>query len=142
MLEVAVCVAIVGLAVSAMMQFMASGTQANRIATNTTIGLNLARAGREWAGTQSYATLQGLCTSTKVYSPVIGGQGDSMAGYTGWSQELTAHQVSATNLSQDTTAQTNSLRVTVTAKHNGSAICNLDWLVANQAAATQPVGTP
>ena len=142
LLEVAVCVAIVGIAITALMESMASGTSANSKAMDTTVGLNLARSGREWAGTQTYATLQALCTTTKVCSPVMGGQGDTMAGYAGWSQEISAHQVSATNLKLDTTAPTDTLRVTVTAKRNNLAVCNLDWLVSNQAAATQPVGAP
>ena len=142
LLEVAVCVIIVGISITALMESMASGTRANRIATDTTVGLNLVRSAREWAGTQSFANLQGLCTTTKVYSPVIGGQGDPMAGYTGWSQEISAREVSSTNLTQDATGPTNTLRLTITATRNGSAVSSLDWLVMNQAAATQPVATP
>lgn len=142
LLEVAICVVIVAIAGTALMEFMGSGTRVNSVAANTVTGLNLARAGREWAATQTFATLQALCTTTKVCSPVIGGQGDPMVGYTGWSQEFSAHQVSATSLSRDTTSKTDTLRVTVTAKRNGVAVSSLDWLVCDQAAATQPAGAP
>lgn len=58
LVEVGLCVAIVGLAMAALMGFMAAGTQADQTTTQLSIAVQAARAGWENTRLQPFATVQ------------------------------------------------------------------------------------
>jgi hypothetical protein len=142
LIEVAMATVLIGVAFVAVMQFMTTATVTNSASTDVSTGLNLARSGREWACTQPYADLSALHTSTKICSPVIDGQGNAMSGYPNCTQEISSQYVNPADLSKDSAADTNLLRITVQVKQNGQPISSQSWMVSNVPAATQPAGGP
>ena len=54
LIEIAICIVIVGTGVAALMQFMASATNVNRINTQTSMAIQIARAGWETAVAQGF----------------------------------------------------------------------------------------
>ena len=114
LIDVALAVVILGLGVVAVLQFMATGTKANRTLSDVFLGKTVAQACHEWAAGQSYATIAGIVTTPKTFAPVIDARGSAMNGYTGWTESLSARTVSNTNLTvADPTGQVVELTVSV-----------------------------
>lgn len=57
LIEIAICIVIVGTGVAALMQFMASATNVNRINTQTSMAIQYARAGWETAVAQGFGNV-------------------------------------------------------------------------------------
>lgn len=115
LIDVAIAVVILSLGVVATLQFMATGTKANRTLSDVFLGKTIAQACHEWAAGQDYATLAGIITTPKSFSPVIDARGSAMNTYNGWSETLTARKVSNTNLTAtDPSGQVVELTVSVT----------------------------
>src|SRR6516165_8775307 len=87
LMEVLLCVVIMGIAVAAIMQLLASGTSVNARTAELTTGTNLARNGIEWAAGKGWSYLStNVVNNPQTFSPVINGQGETLTGYSGWSQ--------------------------------------------------------
>ena len=131
---------IIGLAVTAMCQLLATGTQSNAAATELSTGVNLANnihelsvglpfndPGHTVIGTyHSVWDLNGL-----VFSPPIDAKQQSISGYASWSQTVSVQTVDNTQL---TAARPNNTSVptalvSVVVSHNNRYIYKASWLV-------------
>ena len=149
LIETAMAMVIVGVAVGAMLQLIAAGSQSNMVGNEMTTGINLAKNIHEIASTLAYTdpnnpgspTLHkgNLSQATYIWdldtlsaSPPVDCTGQTITNYAGWKQSVSVKTVSTGQLTtvppvQDTTVPT--ARITVTISHKGTTIYSTSWLV-------------
>ena len=131
---------IIGLAVTAMCQLLATGTESNAAATELSTGVNLANNIHELAvglpfndpghaviGTyHSVWDINGL-----TFSPPIDAKQQSITGYANWAQTVTVQTVDNTQLTairpNNTSVPTALVSVVIT--HNNRSVYTASWLV-------------
>lgn len=140
LIEVAFVTVIVGVSITALMEFMTSATRANAAISATPVGISIAKAGHEWARVQNYTELREDMEKPKQgggynYVPLTTEEGEllgAQAGnlgsgmYSDWSQQFTMRPVLASNLTQtDTSGASPAMEVTVTALRSGEPVASL-----------------
>lgn len=148
LIETAMAMVIVGVAVGAMLQLIAAGSQSNVVGNELTTGINLAKNIQQIASSLAYtdpnnpgspALHKGnLAQATYIWdldtlscSPPVDCTGSTITNYAGWKQSVSVQTVSPGQLTsarpQDTTVPT--AKITVTITHNGTTIYSTSWLV-------------
>ncbi len=137
-IDVMIAVVIVGVAVAAVVQSMASGTQANGQATQLSVALNLARNVHEYAVSQPMSKLGDM--DKKDYCPVIDSAGNPLNDLPGWTQSVRIYKVdagslqSSVDLSTPTTTGYQLRRVVVKVQFRGpngsGTVHTASWLIA------------
>lgn len=139
LLEVAVATVIIGVAITALMEFFASATKANAAISTTPAALSIAKAGHEWARLKSFTELcqymETVSGEAVVYVPyvpegLVGAKGEiGSMGHGDWSQRFTLRPVNPVNLTvADTSGTTPAMEMTVTALHGGEPVAQLTKL--------------
>jgi prepilin-type N-terminal cleavage/methylation domain-containing protein len=130
LIEASLVIVIIGVAVTAMLELLATGTASNSDATSRTTALTIARAARERALTQTYAQVIALNGSS--YSPPIDGRGERLEELPDWQQTIQVQPVNAANI-LTTTSGSNpaAVRVTVHAFRGGKRMATLNWYQFN-----------
>lgn len=132
-LDVMVTVIIVGVAVTGLMQAMASSTMVNVTARDAEVAVNLARNVHERAMSLPMSGVDAL--NGRTFTTPIGSDGNALTGYTDWTQTVQVSRVLA-DASHDIKANatgtptTRLRRITVQARHKGAVIYNESWLLA------------
>ncbi|MDB5303075.1 MAG: Tfp pilus assembly protein PilV [Phycisphaerales bacterium] len=147
LMETAMATVIVGVAVVATCQLLATGTTSNIDATELTTGVNLANNIHEImvavpfvdpnaptstsykeSGVSNYAGIWAFNGDT--YSPPLDVKRNPISTYPNWSQSVTVQTVAANNVNSarpnDITVPT--AKVTVTIKHAGHFVYQTSWL--------------
>lgn len=124
LLEVLLCVVIIGVAITAAMQMLTTGTVANAKVAESNAAMNLAHVGHEWAVSKGFEYLKDHVVAAPVsFSPVVNAQEQAVSGFDGWSQTITGQFVNEKALqSADMTGTNTALWVTVSVAHNGSTV--------------------
>jgi prepilin-type N-terminal cleavage/methylation domain-containing protein len=154
LVESAIAVVIVGVGIVAMLSAMASGTSVNGQARSITQGVFLAQEIREWTmrlpfvdpnhpnanpgpdvGENPQTFINDLDDLMNVtFSPPRDGQGNPIAGLTGWSQKITIEWRDPLSLSTrvypDGSSDVASVAVTVSL--NGRPVYSTSWIVTNK----------
>ena len=133
-LDVMIAVVIVGVAVTGLMQAMASTTQVNVTARDTDVAVNLVRNIHERAMSLTMTQLDAL--NGRTFTTPIGSDGAALTGYNDWTQSVQVSRVVADathDIKENATGTptTRVRRVNVQARHKGAVICNESWLVAS-----------
>lgn len=128
LIEAMLTTIIVGVAFTAMLQLLASGTVNNISAAELTTGVSLARNIREYTLNTPYANLPPL--NNADYSPPHDSRGVAISSLTGWQQKITVQSVNPDNICQDIVDSTPAVvRVSVVVNHNNQKVCDLGWYV-------------
>lgn len=136
LIEVAFVTVIVGVAITALMEFMTSATRANAAISATPVGVSIAKAGHEWARSELRDDLQiARLGGNYDYAPintdsgeVLGAQSANLGSgmYSKWSQRFTMRPVLTTDLTAtDPTGASPAMEITVTALQSGQAVASL-----------------
>ncbi len=133
-LDVMVAVMIIGVAVTALVQAMASTTKVNVAAREASVAVNLVRNIHERAMSLSLSQVDAL--NGRTFTTPIGSDGAALTGYDGWSQTVQVGRVvvDATHdikANATGTPSTRLRRVNVQAVHKGAVIYNESWLLAS-----------
>ena|SRR2546421_7506848 len=130
LIEAAIVVVIVGVAIVALVQLLTAGTYANETSTELTTAINLANNIREMAYGVSYDSMMTL--DAKTYSPPIDASKGSITDLTGWKQVVSVNYVDPDHvtLTVPKTQVEPTAIVTVTISHNNRTIYSTDWLAA------------
>ena len=130
LIEASLVIVIIGVAVTAMLELLATGTASNNDATSRTTALTIARAARERALTQTYAEVVAL--NGNSYSPPIDGRGEQLVELSDWQQTFQVQPVNVANI-LTTTSGSNpaAVRVTVHAFRGGKRLATLTWFQFN-----------
>jgi prepilin-type N-terminal cleavage/methylation domain-containing protein len=148
LIETALAVVIVGLAVGGMLQLLAAGTQSNISANEMTTALNLTKNIKEFASRLAYQDPANpgsaftpettLAKANDIWdlnglslSPPVDCRGVAIAEYPNWTQKITVQTVSSRQLvstaPNDPTQPT--AMITVTILHQKQTISINSWLV-------------
>ena len=127
LIEVALCVAIVGLGMAAIMEFMASGTQADRVTTNLSIAVQAARTGWENARLLPFVVVQSWQTNPPAAVAVPGG----------FQRVVQVQAVDVSNVAKTNpgTVTPGVLRVVVQIQKNNVTIYTQSWVLADSGGA-------
>lgn len=71
LVEIALCVAIIGIGIAALMEFFASGTRANAATIQTSLGIQYARAGWETVMNQGFDAVRTWTSATPTQAPAL-----------------------------------------------------------------------
>jgi prepilin-type N-terminal cleavage/methylation domain-containing protein len=151
LIETALTVTIVGVAIVAMCQLLAAGTIANVDGAKATTGMTLARDVREFALRLAFTdprtpTVWGLDQGEsgsnpttfndindlagRTFQPPIDSSGHALTVFNDWSQVVTVATVAPDMLpSTRPTGSQPANRVTVSVFHNKEKVCDLTWFV-------------
>lgn len=150
LIESALVTVIVGLGVVAMLELLATGTNANAGGTELTTAVHLARNIREltlgmafydpadpthW-GMESGETLA-TCDDVddldgKAFSPPIDARRQSLNSYTGWEQAVTVESADVNRLTLSVPKGSQPVnRVTVVISHRGQPVYRTSWLTVD-----------
>jgi prepilin-type N-terminal cleavage/methylation domain-containing protein len=148
LIETAMAMVIVGMAVGGMLQLLAAGSQSNIVGNELTTGINLAKNIQQISTSLAYTDPNNpgspslhkgnLPQATYIWdldtlscSPPVDCTGQTITNYAGWTQNVSVQTVSAGQLTstrpQDTTVPT--ARITVTVLHNRTTVYSTSWLV-------------
>jgi prepilin-type N-terminal cleavage/methylation domain-containing protein len=148
LIETAMAMVIIGIAIGATLQLLAAGTQCNIAGTELTTAVNLAKNIREVAGTLAFqdpnnptspTTQKGnLVAANDIWdldtvsqSPPVDCNRTTINQYVNWRQNVSVQTVWPAQLSStrpnDPTSPT--ARITVTILHGGNAVYQTSWLV-------------
>lgn len=128
LIEVAIAVAIVGIAVVALLTALASGTRTNTAGQELSQAVFLSQAVREWTLAMPYSELDDLADVT--YSPPINSMGHEISDMVGWSQTVTVTYREPEDLNTVVSpGPTDVARIEVDIRRNGRDILNTGWLV-------------
>lgn len=140
LLEVAFVTMIVGVAITALMEFLTSATKANANLATTPVALSIAQAGHEWARLQPY---DDLCShmvtpapgGEMAYAPyvpptLVSAQQEFGADiYANWAQSFVMKPVSAGNFNTSDYASVKPvMEITVTAIKAGEPVARVTKL--------------
>lgn len=127
LVEVALCVAIVGLAMAAMMQFMASGTHADRVTTDLSIAVQAARTGWESTRLLPFVVVKSWRDNPPAAVDVPGG----------FRRVVTVQDVDLSNVASrsPTTPTQGVVRVVVEIQRNNSPVYTQSWVLADSGGA-------
>lgn len=120
---------IIGVAFTAMLELLATGTVSNKQGAQLTTAIHLAGNVREAAIRTPY---DDIWTLEGTYSPPVDAAGNDMAGMNGWQQVVDIDYVDVnllTNAVPDDQEEPTA-RVTVTVTRHGSVIHRTSWLAA------------
>jgi prepilin-type N-terminal cleavage/methylation domain-containing protein len=140
LIEVCVAIIIVGVAITALMTGIASGTRINDAGQNLTEAIFLTQEVREYTLTQeevlassnppqSFASIWNSFVG--AYSPPVDGQGHTISGLSGWSQAISIAYMDPATMAV-VPGPTDLIRVTVTISRNNVQIMSTSWLVAKK----------
>jgi type II secretory pathway pseudopilin PulG len=157
LIETAMAMVIVGLAVGGILQLLAAGSQSNLIAAEKSIGINLAKNVREIANGLAYqdpsnpsspnTNRNNLASANDIWdldglnlSPPVDCRGVAMTAYANWSQQVSVQTVSTNDLKsnrpQDPTVPT--ALITVNILHGTQSVYTMKWLVCAPDSAYPP----
>lgn len=123
----AITTAIVGLSIVSMLQLIAAGTMSNMEGSEMTTAVNLARNVREYTLQQTFATVQTLDATT--FYPPIDSRGVGIDSMAGWTQVVKVEVIDPNKVTANIVDATpDAVRVTVTVKHNGAIVGNVNWI--------------
>jgi prepilin-type N-terminal cleavage/methylation domain-containing protein len=126
LIEASLVMVIIGVAVVAMLELMASGTKANTSSSQQITALSLARNIREHCFTLAFDEVRALNGTT--FSPPIAADGATLGGVDEWQQTIVITPVDPGNLiGSHTGTQVNAVRVTVYAVLRGQKHSTLSW---------------
>ena len=148
LLETAMAMVIIALAVAGMLQLLAAGTQSNLAASELTIGVNLTNNIREIASNLPYqdptnpnsvnTTHGSISSATDIWglnganqSPPVDCRGQTIATYSNWTQKISVQTVSATNADLAQPVNNSSVptaRISVTILHLGKPVYQTSWM--------------
>lgn len=151
LIETALTVTIVGVAIVAMVQLLAAGTVANVDSSELTTGVTLARDIREFSLKLAFLdpptpTVWGLDSAEsasnpltyddindlagRTFSPPIDSTGRPLSGFDDWSQTISVVTVAPDRLTSDRPNGSEAAnRVTVTISRHNNKVCDLTWYV-------------
>lgn len=151
LIETALTVTIVGVAIVAMCQLLAAGTVANVDSAELTTGMTLARNVREFSLRLAFTdpktpTRWGLDAgesasnpatyndvndmADQTFSPPINSSGQHLTGFDDWSQSVSVVPVDPNRLTLTTPGSLQPAnQVTVTISHHSHKVCDLTWYV-------------
>src|SRR5689334_23932951 len=118
LIETAMAMVIVALAVGGVLQLLAAGSQSNLVAAEKSMGINLAKNVRELANglafqdptnpTSPITNRNNLATANDIWdldglilSPPVDCRGATMSGYGNWTQKVTVQTVSTNDLTSN-----------------------------------------
>ena len=149
LIETALTVTIVGVAIVAMCQLLTAGTLANRESSELTTGMTMARNAREFSLKLAFwdpttPTVWGIdagetSTNPKTYddindmagrefSPPIDSSGSQLTGFNDWKQKVTVISVDQNLLtSQRPNGTTPAAQITVDVYHKTDKVATLTW---------------
>ncbi len=129
LVEAMIAVLLVGLVVTALMMSNGSLTKANAAGVDISTAEFLIEQMREHVAALPYANLAALAAASP-YSPPVDVNGNALAQFAAFSQQVTVQAVSGADL---TTPQAGSdfLRVTVSVMLSGSPINSATWIRSN-----------
>ena len=151
LIETALTVTIVGVAIVAMCQLLAAGTVANVDSAELTTGMTLARnvrelslrlaftdpttptkwgidAGESASNPATYDDVNDMADQT--FSPPINSSGQALSGFNDWSQSIKVVPVDPNRLTLTTPGSLQPANlVTVTISHRNTKVCDLTWYV-------------
>jgi prepilin-type N-terminal cleavage/methylation domain-containing protein len=151
LIETALTVTIVGVAIVSLVQFLAAGTVANVDSAELTTGMTLARNVREFSlrlafmdpttpstwGIDSGESAADPTTyddsndlAGRTFSPPVDSAGHKLAGFDDWSQATAVATVDPNRLTSAVpNGSTPANRITVTVYHHKQKVCDLTWYV-------------
>jgi len=148
LIETAMAMVIIGVAVGAMLQLIAAGTQVNVAGSEMATAINLTKNVREFSRTLTYKDATGATTrpstialSTDIWdmdgfnvSPPVDCTGSPLANYGSWSQNISVQTVNTGQVaSTRPTDQTVGLaKISVSVTHAGHFVYKTSWLVSNR----------
>jgi len=148
LIESAMAMVIIGVAVGAMLQLIAAGTQVNIAGSELATAINLGKNIKEFSQTLTYKDATGATTrpssiglSSDIWdmdgftvSPPVDCTGRQLDNYGSWSQNITVQTVNPAQVaSTRPTDQTVGLaRITVSISHAGHFVSKTSWLVSNR----------
>ncbi len=121
---------IIGVAVTALMTGIASGTRVNDAGQNLTEAIFLTQEVRENTLGLSYTAVSGLGGTT--YSPPIDGQGQPIGGLSEWSQAISIAYMNPASPATPGNVPPDLILVTVTVSRNSVQVMSTSWLVARK----------
>ena len=130
LIEVCVAIVIVGVAITALMTGIASGTRVNDAGQNLTEGIFLTQEVREYTLGQSFTNVCALGGTS--YSPPIDGQGQTMGQLSGWSQAIGVTYMNPAAPATPGNVPPDLILVTVTISRNNAQVMSTSWLVARK----------
>ena len=128
--------AIIGLAFTAMLQLLATGTVANRESTDTTTAINLANCIHERAIRLNYAKLADDLEGE--HKPPIDAQKNELDDMTGWSQVVDVSYVDPNRLTIVVPNEQPTSRVMVSIRRHGKEVHRASWIVTTTDAVLDP----
>jgi len=151
LVELAFVIVIVGIAVVAFFELLASSTKVNRQMSDYPIAMAITRAGHEWAAAQDFVELEAMFTrqgsgnsvTFLPYTPqnpnLLDARGQPVATlpmnqrvYAAWSHRFTMRKVQHNALTvTDGTGNSQAMEITVTAMKDGEPFASLSKLYFN-----------
>lgn len=117
---------IIGVGFLGMLQLLTAGTRTNIDGAMLTTGMSLAKNVRERTVQIKFEDVSAM--NGRTFQPAIDSRGQAVTEMSEWSQTVAVQAVNVANLTaaqSGTSAQ--SLKVTVTVKHNAQEVCELSW---------------
>jgi prepilin-type N-terminal cleavage/methylation domain-containing protein len=127
LIETAMATAVIGVAVVAVLNLLAAGTNSNAQGVRTTTAMNLAANVREMCVSKTTEELAALAGTE--YSPPRDASGEVLGDYDGWMQRIDVQCVDVDDVDLVVPAGSSpAVRVTVTVRRHGKDICAVGWL--------------
>jgi prepilin-type N-terminal cleavage/methylation domain-containing protein len=130
LIEICVATVIIGVAVTALMTGIASGTRVNDAGQNLTEAIFLTQEVRECTLKLPYSSVAGLGGTT--YSPPIDGRGQTIGQLSGWSQAVAVAYMNPASPTTVSGGPSDVILVTVTISRNNAQVMSTSWLVARK----------
>jgi type II secretory pathway pseudopilin PulG len=146
LLDVMIAVVLVGISITALVQSLAAGTNANGGAANVSTALTLARNIHEYALSHmqqdaktgwGWTTVSGIASLNNAHyggtnGSVVDSTGAQISGYTGWEQKVQVYGVTfgAVATNQGSIVSNQPVRLVVTICYQGKVVCSQSWIMA------------
>lgn len=142
LIETSVAMVIVTVAITAMCELLAAGTNANVAGNELTTAVNLANTIHEIARAPLNADADGVVARIRqnlwderghIFSPAIDGRGSPLADFPNWQQRVTIEPVDESDIcaASHTPRATPTARLRVSIYHDGRPIHSASWLIIN-----------
>lgn len=127
LIESAITTTIIGVAVVAVLQLLATGTRTTGDCLRLTSGMHLAQDLREYTVTMSADEIDAM--NGRTYSPPRDARGNTLSGMTGWSQTVSVEGADLQRLNLSVPVDSSPIRrVTVAVAYRGNPVISMRWL--------------
>lgn len=128
LLEIAICIAIVGVGITALMGFMGSATRVNRVNTETALAVQYARGGWELAASKGFGTVSTWTANPPTSAPALMTFNSGLYERRVWAENLDIDNVAGAALGG---VPTDKLRLNVEIRKSGVPVYSQKWILTN-----------